>query len=219
LVWLRSICSITRGTITWSAHFWLTLSRGLSSLTLRGRDLLLSIGPVILLIIGRVYWGSPWLLPIVLVVVPLVSIVLSVIVVVLLTCSCSSICLVNGSSFGLSPFLGYCFWLRLITLYRGLLTLPWILLVATLIVLIVLIIVVLILLLLLLLVILTSGLLTVIVPTRLVILRLLLLLVCALLTSILWLLYFIFLASMDLTFRLSIFGVLSPPGKLHRVVS
>lgn len=217
MVWLRSICSITRGTITWSAHSWLTPSRGLSRLTLRGRDLLLSIGPVILLVIGRVYWGRAWLLPIVLVVVPLVSIVLSIIVVVLLTCN--SVCLVNGSSFGLSPFLGYCFWLRLITLYRGLLTLPWILLVATLIVLIVLIIVVLILLLLLLLVILTSGLLTVIVPTRLVILRLLLLLVCALLTSILWLLYFIFLASMDLTFRLSIFGVLSPPGKLHRVVS
>jgi hypothetical protein len=65
---------------------------------------LLSIGPVILLVIGRVHWGRPGLLRIVLVVVPLVSIVLSVIVVVLLPSSCSSIGLVNGSTFGLGPF-------------------------------------------------------------------------------------------------------------------
>ena len=220
MVWLRRLCAITRGTITWSAHSWLALRRDLFRLTLRRRDLLLSIGPIILLVICRVYWGSPWLLPIVVVVVPLISIVLGIIVVVLLACCSSSIGLVSGSIFGLSPFLGYCFWLRLLPLCRGLLTLTWILLVATLIILIELIIVILILLLLLLLVILTPGLLTVIVPTRLVILSLLLLLICVLLTSsILCLLYFLFLKCMDLTFRLSIFGVLRPPGKLHRIVS
>ena len=153
---------------------------------------MLSIGPVILLVIGRVHWGRPGLLRIVLVVVPLVSIVLSVIVVVLLPGSCC-ISLFDGRTFGLGPFLGYCLGLRLFTLCRGLLTLPWVLMVATLVILIVLIIVVLILLLLLLLVILTSsGLLTVIVPARLVILSLLLVLVGALLTSILCLLYFVF---------------------------